>query len=60
MTKKLQFYLKREYDNAKEAFMDNNEVTIEFTTKRKVVVWLFAIIFYSYDTRSNTLGEDLV
>ena len=35
----------REYDNAKEAFMDNNEVTIEFTTKRKVVVWLFAISF---------------
>ena len=35
----------REYNNAKEAFMDNNEVTIEFTTKRKVVVWLFAISF---------------
>ena len=38
----------REYDNAKEAFMDNNEVTIEFTTKRKVVVWLFAISFIVY------------
>lgn len=35
----------REYDNAKEAFMDNNEGTIEFTTKRKIVIWLFAISF---------------
>ena len=36
---------KREYDSAKEAFIDNNEETIEFTPKRKIVIWLFAISF---------------
>lgn len=35
----------REYDNAKEAFMENNEQTIEFTPKRKVIICLFAMSF---------------
>ena len=34
-----------EYKNAKETFIDNNEDTIEFTTKRKIIVGLFAISF---------------
>lgn len=33
-----------EYKNAKETFIDNND-TIEFTTKRKVIVVLFVISF---------------
>lgn len=34
-----------EYKKAKETFMDNNDDTIEFTTKRKVIVVLFVISF---------------
>lgn len=36
---------KMEYENAKEEFMNNNEDTIEFTSKRKFVICLFAISF---------------
>lgn len=35
----------KEYNDSKEAFMDNNEETLEFTTKRKVIVGLFALSF---------------
>lgn len=35
----------KEYKNAKEAFMDSNKETIEFTTKRKIVICLFIISF---------------
>lgn len=34
-----------EQKNAQEAFMDSHEETLEFTPRRKVVVWLFAISF---------------
>ena len=43
--KKYSFLSEIEYKNAKEAFIDNNGDTIEFTTKRKVIVVLFAISF---------------
>ena len=34
-----------EYQNAREAYIDNNEETIELTTKRKIIVVLFALSF---------------
>ena len=36
---------KREYENAKEAFIDNNQDEMEFTTKRKIIICLFALAF---------------
>ena len=35
----------KEYKDAKEAYVDNNEETMEFTTKRKIIVVLFALSF---------------
>jgi len=35
----------KEYQDAKEAFVDNNEETMEFTTKRKIIIVLFALSF---------------
>lgn len=35
----------KEYENAKEVFMDSNKETIEFTPKRKIVICLFIISF---------------
>ncbi|WP_042271260.1 YfcC family protein [[Clostridium] dakarense] len=35
----------REYSQAKEAFMDNKEETLEFTPRRRIVLWLFGLSF---------------
>lgn len=35
----------REYNEAEKAFMDNKEETLEFTPRRKVVLWLFGLSF---------------
>lgn len=35
----------REYEEAEKMFMDNKEDTLEFTTRRRVVLWLFGLSF---------------
>lgn len=35
----------REYNQAEEAFMDNKEEMLEFTPRRKIVLWLFGLSF---------------